>query len=702
MFFVNNGREWIRPSNILSIKNNKNILTYIKPQNFLSFDAYDTKLHVRFESVCWSTNLHRLVAISADGIIEYSDDLETFHHYSLADQNINYNGWSYIYYSEQAETFLAVCYNSNIIMSSKDGLTWNIIELDTTAGYDFAYYAFDKFYVIGQGIDFCYSSTDLVVWSKHQLPSSLTWYSMAYSSTLNAICLIASTDNDIGAISYDGVNFSQIILPAKGFWHSISYSPQLEMFCVVGAAQSGISQSWACTSYDGINWRINIISNEYRTAETCVWNHELMSFVCTYLNSPTISISDDGIKWNDIDLSQYIETGINIGIRALTSVNGQIFAYEYIIDNAEKEINRFLSKKIGVEHVSANSLKIADYAIHANFYIKDNAWRMCYTTNFNYYFQRMNSVETNVPSAYAKCWSPDLKKFCIISHLTDDVGISSDGINWEYGKMPANDVQWYSVVWNHDRKEFCAVAKNTDAAANTTTAVSSDGLNWTIGYQNEYKQAANCVCYSSRQKKYCVIMNGAIGTPFSMISNDGINWQVSTTVINTNYGGYGICFAEELNIFVAISQQYGWSAVSADGFNWTFYQNVLPTDKNYAFICYSPLLNLFCTTGTVDCQTCISNDGINWTIGTQNTYKYLYGIIWIPEFKSFVAHALDSDNNCCLISSNDGLYWQKFANLPHTEHLYRYLTYAPEIGKILTSIASTENNIYTVVSNIIV
>lgn len=152
----------------------------------------------------------------------------------------------------------------------------------------------------------------------------------------------------------------------------------------------------------------------------------------------------------------------------------------------------------------------------------------------------------------AVAYSPTLELFCAVGYY-DVCAVSSDGVTWEHGTMPAG---FYSdVVWSESAGKFIAYG-DRDSDSSTAFAASSDGLNWTsydydipfssssgsdaqvgaysISY-DEFNDVIRIVGRSDHWGSYFVTPSFYVAT-----STDGETWTIDTTVPGTHSYDYGV------------------------------------------------------------------------------------------------------------------------------------------------------------------
>ena len=184
------------------------------------------------------------------------------------------------------------------------------------------------------------------------------------------------------------------------------------------------------------------------------------------------------------------------------------------------------------------------------------------------------------------CWSAELSLFVAVSiTTTNNVMISNDGKSWNAITVP--NVGWESVCWSAELSLFVAVAGTTT----NNIMTSKNGTEWKSTTFSNYSILS--VCWSSELGIFVAVVpsitNGIITSP------DGINWT-ARLIPNTssNYLLNFICWSAELGFFLALGSNSNYttsvSMISSDGINW----NIATTYNDvWTSASWSPELGIF-------------------------------------------------------------------------------------------------------------
>ena len=219
-------------------------------------------------------------------------------------------------------------------------------------------------------------------------------------------------------------------------------------------------------------------------------------------------------------------------------------------------------------------------------------------------------------------WSRELRIFVAV-FWNGYASTSTNGINWIQRDQFSN-ASWYSVCWAPEIGRFVAVGLT---GTNNRVMTSVNGINWTRG-TNIPQSDWYSVVWSPELRIFVAMSAGGIN--YAMTSRDGINWAMQTNAL-FDYQWRSICWSPQLGIFVAIGQNR--SLISNNGINWNIYNSSVAIGD--FSISWSPELKLFFSTsngGTI----ATSNDGINWTtrVSTGDGYRCS---CWSPELGIFVS-----------------------------------------------------------------
>jgi hypothetical protein len=147
-----------------------------------------------------------------------------------------------------------------------------------------------QFVAIAYDSDVAMSSTDGITWTARSMPAAQEWKSVAYGKINNVGRWIAiSEDSNIAAVSIDGVNWQSTgELPATDDWTSITYGNGRFVAVASGsnnAAYSINGSTWvAMTGFPSLTWT-DVTFGAGR-------------FVAVALGTDTFAFSTNGISWS--------------------------------------------------------------------------------------------------------------------------------------------------------------------------------------------------------------------------------------------------------------------------------------------------------------------------------------------------------------------------------------------------------------------
>jgi alpha-tubulin suppressor-like RCC1 family protein len=158
-----------------------------------------------------------------------------------------------------------------------------------------------------------------------------------------------------------------------------------------------------------------------------------------------------------------------------------------------------------------------------------------------------------------------------------------------------------------------------------------------------------------------------VSTNILSISNANLNIEkdyegfcntFTSTSINNSNNWVSSCWADTLNLFVAISNTGTGNRVmtSPDGITWTIQTS--PADYNWTSICWSKQLTLLVSVSSsgIGNRVMTSSDGINWTLRTTPVDNNWSSVCWASELNLFVAVS-NSENNDKVMTSPNGINW---------------------------------------------
>jgi hypothetical protein len=207
---------------------------------------------------------------------------------------------------------------SNVIVNSRDGLTWNTIGI--SGGYgnsnDICWSPELRiFVVIAYNNHRCATSPDGFTWTTRTGLATLSgldghniqWGSVCWSRELGLFCVVGNDDgasfkpkseainNYCVALSSDGINWNLSTSGVKNYyWAYVCWSAELGLFCAVSFGSA--SSNRIMVSRDGYNWSNATNGNgSYNYIQVC-WSPELGLFCAVGDNG--IVLSRDGYNWS--------------------------------------------------------------------------------------------------------------------------------------------------------------------------------------------------------------------------------------------------------------------------------------------------------------------------------------------------------------------------------------------------------------------
>ena len=245
----------------ISLRNNNNI-SYINKYNYYkdnsiynTWSNFNSNVNNQWSSICYSTELNLLVAVSTDGeyrVMTSSDGIV------WEPQTVPLNNWTSVCWSSDLDLFVAVASSgtNNRVITSNDGINW----ISRTTPVD--------------------NNWSSICWS----PELILFVAVSNSGTNNRVMT-----------SPDGINWTSRTTPIDNNWTSVCWSPELTLF--VAVANSG-NNNRVMTSSNGINWIIRTTPVDNNWISVC-WSYYYNTFIAISNtgNNNRIMKSLDGINW---------------------------------------------------------------------------------------------------------------------------------------------------------------------------------------------------------------------------------------------------------------------------------------------------------------------------------------------------------------------------------------------------------------------
>ena len=551
----------------------------------------------------------------------------------MGNSNINWDG-NYFFATTDA--------GDNLTAKSKDGVTWQAVNVFTDAGGT----------VISN-----YNKRNRITFSKN---ISVTGgkgddYSIAYTTGLYDI-------SNIG-LQWTGVSGSNDILAQC---NDIAHNG--DIWIAAGQKASGTTFTLAY-SENGIIW--NGIHNTDQLfqgtnqATSIAWNGKLWVAIGKGSNDATITnvaYSADGFKWKKVTSTITDLDGTVADVKALAT-NGKVwvisgypgkFAYSTDLITWTAGYNSPLGTSVN-SIVWNGSIFLATG--------KGSSAKIAYSHDGDFW-TGFDSIFTDAGRGAA--WSDTLKIWVVVGNGTNSIGYSKDATIWTAVTNSTNIfTSGHSVNWNGHR--FVAVGEG-----NNSIAYSDDGINW-VGLGNNIftgSSSPNGLCIASSNRTPVVSISHpfiALGRNNSSVhhnalsySIDGLSWNMtgrkhfrtqgqSQYFCQLAYNGiYWIAVgAGEVN---ATNTDGNTMLYSRNGLDWIGLGNDLFTTTGYAVAWNG---NMWVAGGQGSSTLATSTDGVNWTkINNSPFTTRCVGVVWTGAQWIAAGHGGNK-----IATSPDGYTW---------------------------------------------
>lgn len=271
---------------------------------------------------------YKTVAVSLGNSVTVSTNSgQSWTDHTMAD-NLNWIGITY-----GANQYVACAYDSNKLNKSTDGTSWttSYISADGTnsTGQLLSnfnnlctkiFFGNNKYIILPLSSSVGAISSNGINWSEITFPIVSNWAGVAYG---NGVYVILASQSDVAATSSDGVNWTQVSVGANQDWQSLSFVNN--KFIAVASDSSTV-----LTSSNGVNWTSsNLLPNSRLWKKAVYGNGNIVIFS----NSGYVAVSTNngvsyteysvyGTNWNDLVYKDgFIMIGDESSV-ALTSSNG--------------------------------------------------------------------------------------------------------------------------------------------------------------------------------------------------------------------------------------------------------------------------------------------------------------------------------------------------------------------------------------------
>jgi len=360
--------------------------------------------------------------------------------------------WYSICYAN--DLFVAVAYNSNIIMTSPDGITWTQRTAPTITRWYSVCYGDGIFVAIARNTDIIMTSPDGITWTQRTVPISTAWISVGWG---NGLFVAVPYDDNIFITSPDGITWTQRTAPTTAYWYSVCYGNGT--FVVVSYGSSDIA-----TSPDGITWTQRTAPTSANWCAVCYGNG---LFVSVAYSNDACMTSPDGITWTPQTLP------INATLRSICYGNGTFVAIAY--GNASALISTD-----GITWINKSINTIANwrglcYGNGIFVVVGDNlasVVRVPINMGHSSFYKVLDIANLNSDFGYLEFATTVASRVRWNNIINTPVGISSYGINDAYTKNESNPIiaQITSDIDVYTDTIFTSLAP---AITNTTNAINN-------------------------------------------------------------------------------------------------------------------------------------------------------------------------------------------------------------------------------------
>lgn len=529
------------------------------------------------------------------------------------------------------------------------------------------------------GVNFDYCHIDLS--NSEYTPLILDLKEATYSEELGIYVAVGGAYNVTLLYSYDGINWIYVpsyLTSGNSYLNDVTYSKKLGLFLAVGAKFQGSSDLYGLTaiSSDGINWNWTL-TEEDQEYNSVVYSEEKELFVATTGRlTNNILKSSDAINWTaqsiNASLRDIIYTKSNF---IVVGDSGKIFKssdatnWTEMTSNTNKEL-----KKI----CYSSALDIV-LIVGTNIIIKSSDLQEWYSEEININFSCVD-------------YSEEKGLFLCKGTINNNNKLfhSSNGTIWEENDINTNENDGQdTIIYVKEKNQFLRITLNN------TLGVSYDGIKWE--YYSIPENYSRKICYSKKLDKYIILCPDNV-----YISTNLNDWE--TYSVEINFGCNDLIYSELFEKFIGVASNK--LVTSVDGINWNIetYENYLLNDiaesKKLGKIVISASSKMLYTTDGENWNTVIisngylrkitcsddgtfiavgatfspdygliqkSIDGINWELKVNDVQGAITDVVYSERLKLFVAIGQK-----CLLTSMNGNNWtqEKMSPLGLTNIIY--------------------------------
>ncbi len=556
---------------------------------------------------------------------------------------------------------------------------------------------------------------------------SNNWKSVAYSSSLNLFCAVASSGSGNRIMtSSDGSNWIYRTSPADNNWEKVIWVSELSLF--VAVASSG-SSNRVMTSPDGISWTLRTTPNNQW--KSLAWSPTL-PLLCavgalTYTKpSTSYSVTNNKVAGVANDMTVVADETRITSFSTYTSVTGTGPQYYSSGGYKNKPYIKFSSIRTGVnsDFISIPSLALnmstnGGFTLVTKVYITDmgsvSRYPIWLTTNAaTYAFNMMalsfypDSVTTNYTNNtnHAKGYF----NFVIFnggSTTTDGTQICNLNTSSTFSFNTWYTITVTTAANNGSTAEIYVdgiLANSTTISAaltNRTNTINYLGLMAGIGLIVNTTSQRFTGLYDSLFVYDRLLNNTELQTIYDyiegtsgdnnsiMTSTNGVNWTSRSTNVDSN-NVMSIAWSPKLSLFVAVGNNHLGNRIirSPDGINWTVC-DVSYDYQNWKNVVWVEDLGMFYVTSTdsaYDNVLLTSTDGINWSMTyppTDAAYTWK-NFVWAQSLNELFCFGEDSTGNAAILSHTNQIQFS-LANVSVSTPVYGNVS-VPQYGNVLTPV----------------
>ena len=459
-------------------------------------------------------------------------------------------------------------------------------------------------------------------------------------------------------------------------------------------------------SYDGVNWKNSVLSDEISQIDKMCYSENLGIFVAFvfYDDGRYVALSTDGINWTKTnysdpfiysDIKYFEEKNIFMMVatpsgklRVTTSPDGINWSSQTTQISARNGGHVCYSKKLDL------------FVICTQDVISFTAYPKIVTSTDGTNWSEIDVSSLGLRALNSICYSEELELFIAVGN-NGFIIKSSDGINWT--TVSSNTSRnLYDVAYFDESKLFVAVG-------DVTILTSSDGINWNnltingisinkISYSNISKiftivgddgkigysydltnwtlignKIGNCLetIYIPKMNKYVVLGGDKI-----YATSDFINWESSNGVSSL----IDMVYSNKLDLLVIVSSSTYYTPTDFPNIS----GHTIPYNVSAHSVCYSEELELFVMVGESG-AILTSTDGTNWTQQNSNTNVNLNKVYYFSEKEMFVAIGKT------ILTSTDGINWtQRYTTLDFSIDVLNSMCYSKNLDLFVVIVNSSD------------